>query len=126
MAKYVIDDANDALLDYIAACTQMDVISDATLPANVGAATVLASIALTAGDGNGDYVVADGATDGRKLTVAEQADIEITASGTALHVILSLAGTIRYMTSCTSQALVDNDSNTVTVPAYTHTIRDPT
>ena len=126
MAKFVSDAAMDLLLDEIATCDQMDVISDSSKPANVGAATVLATVALTPGDGNGDFTVANGGTDGRKVTITSQADIIIINDGTAKHVILSLSGAIIHMTSCSDQVLVDNDSNTVTVPAYTHTVRDPT
>lgn len=127
MAKFVKDSSIDALLDDIAdTCDLISIISDASLPANHGAATVLAEVAVTPGDGNGDFTIADGAVDGRKMTITEQADIVITATGTALHVILSDGTDIYHMTSCTSQALVDNDSNTVTIPAYTHTVRDPT
>lgn len=87
----------------------------------------LASVALTVGDGNGDYTIGNGDTNGRKLTIAQQADIVITASGTATCIALTNGSdTLYYVTTCTSQALVDNNVNTVTVPAWDIEIADAT
>jgi hypothetical protein len=86
---------------------------------------VLAQVALTPGDGNGDFVIADD-TSGRKLTIGAQPTIEILATGTALHVALTKSGdtTLRYVTTCTSQALTDG--GTVDIPAWKINIVDPT
>lgn len=123
MAKAVPDVVLDAALDEIATATRLVVCS--AEPANYAgiAAVLLASVALTAGDGNGDYVVANGDTSGRKLTVAQQADIAITASGTATHVALDDGVSLQYVTTCTSQALTSG--GTVTVPAWDIEIADP-
>ena len=123
MGKFVSDASMDALLDEIATCTRLDVTSDSATPTNL--TNTLADVTITAGDGGGDFTVADGAVDGRKLTITQQADILIDVSGTAKHIVLSLGGTVIYTTTCTDQALVANASNTVTVPAITHTVRDP-
>ncbi|MCK7532354.1 MAG: hypothetical protein MZV63_15640 [Marinilabiliales bacterium] len=73
----------------------------------------------------GDYANTDGTT-GRKVTIAEQAAITVDHTGTALGVMLgiSASSTIVYVTTCTSQSLTAG--NTVTVPAWTITVGDPT
>lgn len=124
MAKSVHNDVLDAALDEIATCTRLDVCS--TQPTNLTEATStysLADVTLTAGDGNGDYTIADGDASGRKLTVAEQADITVDADGTAQHIALSDGASLLYVTTCTSQALTTG--NTVTVPAFDIEIADP-
>jgi len=96
-------------------------------PANYAgiAAVSLADVVLTPGDGNGDFAIANH-TSGRKLTVAEQANIDIDVSGTATHIVLAVtaSSTLKQVTTCTSQALVD--TGTVTVPAYIISVADPT
>jgi hypothetical protein len=112
----------DAMLQVIDNATTLTVTS--AQPANQAgiAAVALASTTLTAGDGNGDYTIANGDTSGRKLTVAQQASISISASGTATHVVLD-DGTNIYVTTCTSQALTSG--GTVTVPAFDIEVADP-
>ena len=122
MGKSVSNAVLDAALAVIATCTQLDITSDAGTPANL--TNSLASVALTAGDGNGDYTIADGGTSGRKITVSEQASIEVITTGDAKHIVLSLSGTIHLTTTCTTQTLTDG--NTVTVPAFVDEIADPT
>ena len=123
MAKFCVDAAMDAMLDDIATCTRLVVCSDQ--PANFAgiAAVALADVTLTAGDGNGDYTVADGDSSGRKLTVAQQATIDIDTSGTATHIALDDGSVLRYVTTCTSQELTD--TGTVTVPAFDIEVADP-
>lgn len=123
MAKFMHDDTADAMLDKIATCTRMVVCS--AQPANFAgiAAVALADVTLSAGDGNGDYTIANGDTNGRKLTVAQQATITIDSSGTATHVCLDDGTTLLYGTTCTSQALTA--AGTVTVPAFDIEIADP-
>lgn len=125
MAKATPDDVLDAFLDEIALATMLYVCS--AQPANFAgiAAVTLASVALTPGDGGGDFTIANGDTSGRKLTVAQQAAISITASGTANHIVLAISGSSRliYITTCTSQALTSG--GTVTVPAWDIEVADP-
>jgi len=121
MSKFVPDAVIDSMLDTIATATRMDVTSDTSTPANL--TNTLANVTLTAGDGNGDYVIADGTTSGRKITVAQQAGVSITGSGTAKHVVLSLGGTILDVTTCTDQVLTSG--GTVTFPAWSHEVLDP-
>lgn len=122
MGKSLSNAVFDAALAVIATCTRMDVTSDSGTPANL--TNSLADVTLTAGDGNGDYTISDGDVSGRKLTVAQQADVDIDTSGTARHVVLSLTGTIHMTTTCTEQALTD--TGTVTIPTFDIELTDPT
>lgn len=123
MAKKVEDYFLDAYLNKLDDCTTLHVTS--AEPANHAgiAAVSLASVAMTAGAGNGDYTIANGDVSGRKLTVVQQSSISITGSGTATHVVLTDATNI-WCTTCTSQALTAG--GTVTVNAFDVEIADPT
>jgi hypothetical protein len=125
MAKQAPDVTLDMMLDGIAdVCDVLHVCT--TEPANYAgiAALELANVTLTVGDGGGDYVIADD-TSGRKLTIAQQADIPIDTSGDAQHIALSDGSAVLYyVTTCTLQALVD--TGTVTVPAWKINVADPT
>lgn len=74
-----------------------------------------------------DFTLANGDTSGRKVTVAAQSGVLIDTTGTALHVaLLDVTGTaLLYVTTCTSQALTANGSNTVNIPAFDIEIADP-
>lgn len=120
MAKATPDAILDAMADaIIAAATQLIVCSGQ--PANFAgiSAVALADVAIDSGDftkGNGD-------TSGRKVTIAQQSNIDIDASGTATHVVLASADTLLYVTTCTSQSLTSG--GTVTVPAWDIETADP-
>lgn len=116
MAKFTDDSVLDAACAKVATATRMVVTS--AQPANFAgiAAVALADVVLTAGDGNGDYTIANGDTSGRKVTVAAQSSITVDSSGTATHVCLDDGTTLLAVTTCTSQALTSG--NTVTVPAF--------
>jgi hypothetical protein len=125
MAKFANDLVMDAAFDYVIA--QADALAVASgdasgVHANLAAIT-LASVTID----SGDLSKANGDTNGRKLTVAQQTAISITASGTANHVhVVRNAATARILltTTCTSQALTSG--GTVTVPAWDEEIGDPT
>ena len=125
MAKATPDAVLDVMLTDIALSSILHVCS--AQPANYAgiAAVSLADVVLTPGDGNGDFAIADH-TSGRKLTVAVQTAVDIDVSGTATHVVLAVtaSSTLKQVTTCTSQALVD--TGTVTVPAYIISVADPT
>lgn len=126
MAKWASDSVMDAALGYVDDCTLLTVCSSQpTTYAEASSTYKLADIALTAGAGNGDYTLANGDSSGRKLTIAQQANVDIDSSGTATHVALSISGssTLVYVTTTTSQALTAG--GTVTVPAWDIEIADP-
>jgi hypothetical protein len=121
MAKWANDAIMDAALDITAGATRMFVCS--AQPADYTEASttyMLAQETLTAGD----FTKAND-TSGRKVTVAQQADITVTNSGDATHVALARAGdtTLLLVTTCNTQTLTA--SNTVTVPEFAQGIADP-
>lgn len=122
MPKFAPDNTLDAMLDEIATCDRMDIVSDAGVPADL--TNSLANVTLTPGDGNGDFTIADGDAGGRKVTVTAQSGVSITATGAANHVVLSLSGTIKYVTTGDGQTL--NSGGTVDFPAFKITSADPT
>lgn len=126
MAKFADDSIMNAALAVADNGTTLHVCSGQ--PANHAgiAAVSLASVSMTAGSGNGDYTVADGDTSGRKLTVLAQTGLTIASSGTATHIATTDGSTLLLVTTCTSQALVANGSNTVDVPAFDYEVGDPT
>lgn len=126
MAKWALDAVMDAALAVVATCDRLFVCkAQPTDYADAASTEDLATVTLTAGDGNGDFVIADD-TSGRKVTVAEQAAITVDHSGDATHIALGTSGTttLKFVTTCTTQTLTAG--NTVTVPAWKIGIADPT
>lgn len=124
MGKAMNDAGADAALDYWTDADKMVVCSaEPTTYAEANATYALADAAMT----GGDFTKANGDTSGRKVTVAAKTGNLIDASGTATHVALIKTGdtTLRYVTTCTSQALTANGSNTVNTPAWDIEIADP-
>lgn len=122
MAKQAPDATIDSMFDYIDLCDRMYVCS--AEPANFAgiAAVTLATATMTP---NTDYTKANGDTSGRKVTMAAKNGVSVTASGTATHIVLGLTtdSTLRYVTTCTSQALTSG--NTVNIPAWKIEVADP-
>lgn len=119
MAKVVSDGFMDGGLDdYIGSVTLSVCTAE---PANQAAIAglALATHTLT----GGDWSKADGDTSGRKATMAQQADISVTTTGTATHIAVD-DGTDFAATTCTSTALTSG--GTVTVNAFDREIQDPT
>jgi hypothetical protein len=125
MAKLVVDAIMDAALAKGATGTVISVCSTQPTTRTEAVTTyMLATQAMTAGDGNGDYVIADGDVNGRKLRVLQQGPITITNSGDAEHVAICDGTDLLLVTTCTSQTLTAG--GTVTVPEWSHTIADVT
>ena len=118
MAKAADTSVLDALLDKVGTATQLLVTT--SQPANRAAAiaAALATVNLSSA-----FTKSAGTPNGRKTTVAQQANVPVTTSGTATHVCLIDGTTLLYVTTCTSQAFTSG--NTVTVPAWTITVADP-
>lgn len=121
MGKSVPDAIIDLLLAGVATATRMDVTDDVSTPTDLTG--TLANVAMVAGDTN-DYTIGAGDVSGRKVAMAEKSGVSITGTGTALHVVLSLAAVIIDITTCTSQALTSG--GTVTFPTWDHEVLDPT
>lgn len=124
MAKLSPDIVLDGALDVIASATKLVVCS--TQPTTFTEANATYALADVVIDG-ADFTKANGDTSGRKVTIGAQSGVLIDASGTAQHVALvrTADSTLIYVTTCTSQALTANGSNTVNVPAFKIEIADP-
>lgn len=124
-AKWSNDNVMDAALDYIATATRLYVITNSVSATptfeEVSNTCCLADVTID----SGDFAKSDG-TSGRKTTVAAQSSIGVDGDGVAYGVALAIAAssTVVYTTTCTAQSLVTG--NTVTVPAWTIQIGDPT
>lgn len=127
MGKSVHDDVLDAMLDNIADnCTRVVVCStEPTTYAEANATYALADVTVTAGDGNGDFTIANGDTSGRKLTLAQQTAVAIDSTGSAQHVALLDVSNSKLLlvTTCTAQTLTSG--GTVTIPAFDMEVADP-
>ena len=119
MAKFADTSVLDALLDKVATGNQLIVCT--TQPADRAAAisTALASTSLA----SGDFTKAAGSPSGRQLTIAQKANISVTASGNAQHVAIVDGTSLLYVTTVTAQQLTSG--NTVTVPSWKITVADP-
>lgn len=126
MAKTVHDDVLDGALNILKNnVTRMTVCSSQpTTYAEANATYALADVTLS----STDFTNANGDSSGRKTTVGAQSSVLIDTSGTATHVaLLNVSNSkLLYVTTCTSQALTANGSNTVNFPAWDIEIADPT
>ena len=118
MAKWQLDAMLDAALAYISS-NVLELYVCSAQPANYAG---IAAVALTGAAIPTFTGPADGDTNGRKLTIDEEADITITSSDDATHVVLASATVLIYVTTCTLQALTSG--GTVTVPAWDIEIAD--
>lgn len=134
MAKFVIDNAMDAALAYIADLADRLIVcagqpasySEATTNLGTGAGKKLGDIAITPGAGNGDMTIGNGDTSGRKLRVLAQTAIDVDVSGTADHVALvddGASALLMVTTLSSSQAVTAG--NTMETAAFDYEIPDP-
>jgi len=126
MGKWVHDDCPDAMLDKIAEGNEINLCSaQPTTYAEAHSTYMLAQQALTPGDGNGDFIVGDGDTSGRKVTVAQQSPVSIINSGTANHaaIVNTTESKLILVTTVTPQVLTAG--GTVTIPSFKDEVRDP-
>ncbi len=124
MPKTVDDATLDAAFDSLDQCTLMTACSAQPTTYTEAATTFkLADVVMVA---DTDYTKANGDTSGRKVTVAAKSAVPIDTTGTATFIALSISGssTLKYVTTCTSQALTAG--GTVDFPAWDIEIADPT
>jgi hypothetical protein len=124
MAKAIPDAILDKTLDEIATATKQVLCSaQPTTYTEANATYALADIVI---DGS-DFTKANGDTSGRKVTIAAQNGVLIDASGTGNHVALvrTADSTLIYVTTCSSQVVTANGSNTVNFPAWDVELADP-
>jgi len=123
MAKTVHDDVLDGAFDVLDQANLMIACSAQPTSRTEAVTTyALADVAMTV---NTDYTKANGDVSGRKVTVAAKSTVLIDTSGTATHVALVDGTRLLYVTTCSSQALTANGSNTVNFPAWDIEIQDP-
>jgi hypothetical protein len=125
MGKTVHNDVLDGALNILKnnATRQTACSAEPTTYAEGNATYALADITID----STDFTVANGDVSGRKATIGAQNGVLIDTSGTATHIaLLDVANSkLLYVTTCTSQALTANGSNTVNMPAYDIEIADP-
>lgn len=119
MAKWANTSVLDALLDKVATGNQIIVTTSQPTDRTTALAASLASTTLIPGD----FTKAAGSPSGRQVTVAQKANISVSASGTATHVCIVDGTNLLYVTTVTSQALTSG--NTVTIPAWKITVTNP-
>ncbi len=106
MAAVVHDDVFDAALDKIATATQVSVGTGAKPSVYAASYTgELGTYTLTAGDGMGDWTIANGDTSGRKITCGAQSGSNGTATGTA--------DWLAYDDGVTLLITIDGDGDTI-------------
>ena len=125
MTKRSEDVVLDAAMDKVATGIILRVCSSAPADRAAAIAATLASVALTAGDGNGDFTVANGDTSGRKVTVSAQSAVPVTVSGTANHLAIDDGASQLIVTEAASAVAVTS-GGTVDVSAFDYEIQDPT
>jgi len=99
-------DVADAALAKIATCTRVDACH--TEPTTLTEATTTYTVGnytLTAGAGNGDWVIANGDTSGRKISLTQQTGNNGTATGAADYLAFSDGSTLLFV--------MDGDGDTV-------------
>lgn len=120
MSKFASDSVLDALLDKVATGTILTVCS--TQPTNRIEAVTNYKLADVVID-SGDFSKGDGTPNGRNLTIAQQDNVGVDSDGTAQHVAICDGSNLLYVTTVTSQVLTSG--NTITIPAWTITVADP-
>jgi hypothetical protein len=120
MGKLIPDAQLDAFLKTIADnCNKVVICStQPTTYTEANATYKLGEIATTTGDGNGDFVISDGDTNGRKLRLLQQTGVPISATGSAQHIALldTVNSKLLAVTTCTSQTVTNG--NTATINAF--------
>ncbi len=119
MSKSVPTAVMDKILDEIATSTLMTVVDDVGTPTDLTGALADAVMA------GGDFTKAEGdaGAGSRKVTMTAKSGQEVDAEGTPTHVVLSLSGTIKLITTCTGPDLTTG--STVDFPAWKYEIGVP-
>lgn len=124
MAKATPDAVLDKILDEISTATrQLACSAQPTTYTEANSTYALADVTMS----GGDFTKANGDTSGRKVTMGAKSSVLIDATGTATHIALVRVSdsTLLYVTTCTSQSLTANGSNTVNFPAWDVEVADP-
>lgn len=131
MAYNISDTVFDTALNYLKNnCTKVVVLSadpagsyaNANTDNGTGSGIKIAEVTVT----STDFTVADGATDGRKVTVSAQNDVPVGANGDASHVAwLDVSNTaVLFVTQLTTNRTGLTTSDTLDIPAHFAALRD--
>lgn len=120
MPKFANDSVLDAALDKISTGTIMTICSSQPTTRTEAVTTYkLADVVID----SGDFTKSDGVTNGRKVTVSQQENLDVDASGTATHIAICDGSTLLYVTTCTAQVMTAG--NMVTTPSWNIEFSDP-
>lgn len=120
MSKWTNDSVLDVLLDKVATGTILTVCSAQPTTRTEAITTYkLADVVID----SGDFTKANGDVSGRKVTIAQQDNVDVDTTGTASHVAVCDGTTLLYVTTCTPQVLTQG--NKVTTPAWDVEVSDP-
>lgn len=116
MAKFLPNAVLDLIPAFIANGTRISVCS--AQPDNFAgiAAVSLADVVVTPGDGNGDFTIQDGDYGGRKVSISQQPDVPVDASGTASHIVIDDGSVLLAVTTCVGIAL--SSGGTTNIPEF--------
>tara|TARA_R110002074_G_scaffold139781_3_gene285751 strand:- start:4748 stop:5143 length:396 start_codon:yes stop_codon:yes gene_type:complete len=129
MAKFIHNAALDALLDNVIALNgsnglKLYVATSAFVPGTTALsdASVLSSVGVNVTLS----AKADGATDGRKITITPNTVVAITSAGSVEHIILvnSNSSDAHVIVTATSSPVTVANLDSLTVPAFDYTTRD--
>lgn len=106
MAKFIADVVTDLAAAKVATCTRVSITVGQ--PANFAgiAAISQGSYVLTAGSGNGDWLIADGDVSGRKVTLLSQAGNNATGTGNTDHLAFDDGVTLLAVNTTVVEAVV--------------------
>ncbi len=116
MAAVAPDATIDASLAAVATSTVVHACSSS--PANFAgiAAVSLGSYTLTAGTGNGDWLIANGDVSGRKLTLLAQSGNNGTANGVANFLAFATGSTLMFVADADGETI--NSGSPWTIGAF--------
>jgi hypothetical protein len=86
---------------------------------------MLATVNLTVGDGNGDFVVGEGETSGRRLSILTQLAGTVTNTGSATHIAIcdSVGTDVLLVQTCQTNPI--EAAQSIDIDDFTYTIGDP-
>lgn len=119
MSKSVPTLVQDLILDAIATATLQSVVSDSATP------TTLTNSLANATMSSGDFTKAEGdaGSGSRKITMAAKSGQAVDEDGTPNHVVLSLGGTFKLVTTCSGPDLTSD--STVDMPTWKYELGIP-
>ena len=124
MAKSIHNDLFDAALNYLKTYGNELTLCSAEPTSYTEAHTTykLADVVLDTGDYTGPV---DGDVSGRKITVNQQADVPVDATGTGTHVAIVDTNNTKLLMVSTCNSIQVTSGNTVTIPQFSWELRDP-